>query len=164
MKQKSKNNKKKEKPIYSTVPWSLEENNKLINELQSGIAVKDISILHNRSEKGIRKQINKRALIDFENNITIDEINNKYKSNFNQIEFQAVLDKRQKIKEKLLKKREKINHNKPVTISDFNNLKDDFENLKIEFNKLKILTTELDCMRELKEFYNKQIKKNDENS
>jgi hypothetical protein len=146
---KSKNNKgannKKDKPVYSTIPWSPEENDKLVNELLLGLSMDDIGINHNRSEKGIKKQINKRALIDFENGITIEDINLKYKSIFNQIEFQSVLDKRQKIKEKILKKKLTINRNKPVTISEFNQLKEDFENLKIEFDKLKNIINPSDC-------------------
>jgi hypothetical protein len=130
-------NQQKPKLTYNTSPWLPDENNRVIEELHENLTTEQIAVIHNRSHKGIIRQIKKLALKDYENGLSIVDINNKYISVFAEDEFQYVLEKRKKINEKMEIRRQRKLLHQPISILDHNKLKEDFENLKIEFDNLK---------------------------
>jgi hypothetical protein len=125
--------------------WSTIEDNKLLQEIQENKSIYDISVLHKRTVGGIESKIKQHAIQDFINNDNIDDINNKYNTNFTSEELQHKAEKVNEVNE---------NKNKKLSYTE-----DKFKNLEIKCSKLETELHEIKSILMNRSWFSKHFKK-----
>jgi viroplasmin and RNaseH domain-containing protein len=112
--------------------WSNYEEEKLVKEIQDNKTIKEISTLHKRTPGSITCKIKILVVDDFINNNhfkdinqNIEDINLKYKTNYNEIDIQL-----------LMEKNKKKNKNKDINTKIYDNTTVDYNDTTIDYNQL----------------------------